>query len=117
MTKRDYYEVLGVDKGADEGEIARRDADRALPKVDVQHVFRHGLEDVRVAQQMRNRPVAMPRVPFGRVHCFVDGDRVAEVIPILSRPIFAEPGTFGFMTQPSLFGRGVGGGRTIELNA
>ncbi|CUH61969.1 efflux RND transporter permease subunit [Thalassobacter stenotrophicus] len=46
----------------------------------------------------------------------VDGTRVAEVIPVLSRPIFAEPGTFGFMTQPSLFGRGVGGGRTIELN-
>ena len=46
----------------------------------------------------------------------VDGNRVAEVIPILSRPIFSEPGTFGFMTQPSLFGRGVGGGRTIELN-
>ncbi|WP_112322792.1 efflux RND transporter permease subunit [Oceanibium sediminis] len=46
----------------------------------------------------------------------VDGERVGDVIPILSRPIFAEPGTFGFMTQPSLFGRGVGGGRTIELN-
>lgn len=46
----------------------------------------------------------------------VDGSRVSEAIPILSRPIFAEPGTFGFMTQPSLFGRGVGGGRTIELN-
>jgi HAE1 family hydrophobic/amphiphilic exporter-1 len=46
----------------------------------------------------------------------VDGKRVADVIPILSRPIFAEPGTFGFMTQPSLFGRGVGGGRTIEVN-
>ena len=46
----------------------------------------------------------------------VDDARVAEVIPILSRPIFAEPGTFGFMTQPSLFGRGIGGGRTIELN-
>lgn len=46
----------------------------------------------------------------------VDGSRVAESIPILSRPIFAEPGTFGFMTQPSLFGRGVGGARTIELN-
>ncbi len=46
----------------------------------------------------------------------VDGTRVGELIPILSRPIFAEPGTFGFMTQPSLFGRGVGGGRTIELN-
>ena len=46
----------------------------------------------------------------------VDGSRAAELIPILSRPIFAEPGTFGFITQPSLFGRGVGGGRTIELN-
>jgi HAE1 family hydrophobic/amphiphilic exporter-1 len=46
----------------------------------------------------------------------VDGTRVGELIPVLSRPIFAEPGTFGFMTQPSLFGRGVGGGRTIELN-
>ncbi|SFS16811.1 efflux RND transporter permease subunit [Yoonia litorea] len=46
----------------------------------------------------------------------VDSDRVGELIPVLSRPIFAEPGTFGFMTQPSLFGRGVGGGRTIELN-
>jgi HAE1 family hydrophobic/amphiphilic exporter-1 len=46
----------------------------------------------------------------------VDGARAGELIPVLSQPIFAEPGTFGFMTQPSLFGRGVGGGRTIELN-
>ncbi|WP_299828205.1 efflux RND transporter permease subunit [uncultured Roseobacter sp.] len=46
----------------------------------------------------------------------VDGARAGELIPVLSTPIFAEPGTFGFMTQPSLFGRGVGGGRTIELN-
>ncbi len=46
----------------------------------------------------------------------MDGARAGELIPVLSRPIFAEPGTFGFMTQPSLFGRGIGGGRTIELN-
>lgn len=46
----------------------------------------------------------------------VDGQRAAELIPVLSSPIFSEPGTFGFMTQPSLFGRGVGGGRAIELN-
>ena len=46
----------------------------------------------------------------------VDGARAGDLIPVLSRPIFAEPGTFGFMTQPSLFGRGVGGGRTSELN-
>ena len=45
-----------------------------------------------------------------------DPKRVAELIPILSRPIFAEPGTFGFITQSSLFGRGIGGARTIELN-
>ncbi|MEM6762680.1 MAG: efflux RND transporter permease subunit, partial [Pseudomonadota bacterium] len=42
--------------------------------------------------------------------------RAGELIPILSRPVFAEPGTFGFMTQPSIFGRGIGGGRAIELN-
>jgi len=46
----------------------------------------------------------------------VDGQRAGDLIPVLSAPIFAEPGTFGFMTQPSLFGRGVGGGRAIELN-
>lgn len=46
----------------------------------------------------------------------VDAQRAGDLIPVLSTPIFAEPGTFGFMTQPSLFGRGVGGGRTIELN-
>ena len=46
----------------------------------------------------------------------VDDQRAGELIPVLSQPIFAEPGTFGFMTQPSLFGRGVGGGRAIELN-
>jgi HAE1 family hydrophobic/amphiphilic exporter-1 len=44
----------------------------------------------------------------------VDGQRAAELIPVLSRPIFAEPGTFGFMTQPSLFGRGVGGGARLS---
>jgi hydrophobic/amphiphilic exporter-1 (mainly G- bacteria), HAE1 family len=46
----------------------------------------------------------------------MDGTRAGDLIPILSMPIFAEPGTFGFMTQPSLFGQGIGGGRTIELN-
>ncbi|MEM9784743.1 MAG: efflux RND transporter permease subunit, partial [Pseudomonadota bacterium] len=45
-----------------------------------------------------------------------DPDRVTELIPILSEPIFSEPGTFGFINQRSLFGRGIGGGRAIELN-
>ena len=46
----------------------------------------------------------------------VEPTRVAELKPVLSRPVFREPGTFGFITQPSIFGRGVGGGRKIELD-
>jgi len=45
-----------------------------------------------------------------------DGSRVGELIPALSRPIFAEPGTYGFLSRTSLFGRGIGGGKVIELN-
>lgn len=40
----------------------------------------------------------------------------AKLIPILSRPIFKEPGTFGFMTQPSIFGRNISSGRIIEVD-
>ena len=43
-------------------------------------------------------------------------ERAGELIPVLSRPVFREPGTFGFMSQPSLFGRTIGGGRRIDLN-
>ncbi|MFD2206301.1 efflux RND transporter permease subunit [Kiloniella antarctica] len=46
----------------------------------------------------------------------VDGQRVAELIPVLQEPVFKEPGTFGFINQPSLFGRGIGGGRKIDLD-
>ncbi|MBL4750856.1 MAG: efflux RND transporter permease subunit [Amylibacter sp.] len=45
-----------------------------------------------------------------------DPNRVTELIPVLSKPIFSEPGTFGFINQRSLFGRGIGGARVIELN-
>ena len=42
--------------------------------------------------------------------------RVAELIPVLQKSVFREPGTFGFINQPSIFGRGHGGGRKIELD-
>ncbi len=42
--------------------------------------------------------------------------RAAELIPVLQRHVFREPGTFGFITQRSIFGRGIGGGRTIKLD-
>ena len=45
-----------------------------------------------------------------------DPKRVAELKPLISREIFSEPGTFGFVSQPSIFGRGLGGGRRIELD-
>ncbi len=45
-----------------------------------------------------------------------DADRIGELKPILKEPAFSEPGTFGFITQPSIFGRGIGGSRKIELD-
>ncbi len=45
-----------------------------------------------------------------------DPTRVGELIPLLQKPISKEPGTFGFMSQPSLFGRGVGGGRKVNID-
>ena len=45
-----------------------------------------------------------------------DPSRVKELIPPMERAAFREPGTFGFISQTSLFGRGIGGGRAIDLN-
>ncbi|SCA57679.1 Acriflavin resistance protein D [Candidatus Terasakiella magnetica] len=45
-----------------------------------------------------------------------DASRASELIPVLRRPVFSEPGTYGFVTQPSLFGRSIGSGRSIDLN-
>jgi HAE1 family hydrophobic/amphiphilic exporter-1 len=46
----------------------------------------------------------------------VDPSRAGELIPILRGPVFDEPGTRGFITQSSLFGRSVGGSRSINLD-
>ncbi|MCY4451374.1 MAG: efflux RND transporter permease subunit [Immundisolibacterales bacterium] len=43
-------------------------------------------------------------------------ERAGELIPVISGPVFREPGTFGFVTQPSLFGRTVGGGKRVDLD-
>ncbi|WP_422365804.1 efflux RND transporter permease subunit [Pelagibius sp.] len=45
-----------------------------------------------------------------------DPRRVGELIPLLEGPVFREPGTFGFINQPSIFGRGIGSGRKIDLD-
>ena len=46
----------------------------------------------------------------------VNPSRAAELIPVLSAPVFAEPGTFALVRQTSLFGRSFSGGRQIELD-
>ncbi len=46
----------------------------------------------------------------------VDPDRAGELIAPITRPMFMEPGTFGFVSQASLFGRGIGGGRKIDID-
>ncbi len=46
----------------------------------------------------------------------VEPQRAAELIPVLRDPVFQEPGTFGFINQPSIFGRAIGGGRKIDLD-
>ncbi len=46
----------------------------------------------------------------------VDEQRAAELIPILQDPVRSEPGTFGFVFQPSLFGRSIGSGRSIDID-
>ena len=46
----------------------------------------------------------------------VDPTRARELVPIMRRAVFSEPGTFGFARQTSLFGRGFGGSRVINLD-
>lgn len=45
-----------------------------------------------------------------------DMERAGELIEPLTAPVYREPGTFGFFSQPSIFGGGIGGGRTIDLD-
>ncbi len=42
--------------------------------------------------------------------------RVRELLPVMRKVAFTEPGTFGFVNQRSLFGRGFSGSRRIDLD-
>jgi HAE1 family hydrophobic/amphiphilic exporter-1 len=46
----------------------------------------------------------------------IEPDRVDELIPVIRNPVFREPGTFGVINKRSLFGRGFGSGRSINLD-
>ena len=45
-----------------------------------------------------------------------DPDRAGDLVRIMQGPAFREPGTFAAVFQPSLFGRSVGGGRSINVD-
>ena len=53
---------------------------------------------------------------FGAIATDEEQHRAGELIPVLEKPVFREPGTFGFINQPSIFGRGIGSGRRIDLD-
>ncbi len=46
----------------------------------------------------------------------VDPSRARELIPVLYKQVRREPGSFGVVTQLSLFGHGFGGARAIDLD-
>ena len=45
-----------------------------------------------------------------------DATRVKELLPIANAAIFSIPGTFGFASQTSIFGRGFAGSRSVRIN-
>ena len=45
-----------------------------------------------------------------------DPNKIKDLIPFMKQAAYSEPGTFGLISQRSLFGRGIGGSRSIELN-
>ncbi len=45
-----------------------------------------------------------------------DPSRAKDMIPILKKPAIKEPGTFVYSYQPSIFGRGIGGSRAVDMD-
>jgi HAE1 family hydrophobic/amphiphilic exporter-1 len=46
----------------------------------------------------------------------VDPNRIRDLVPWVQRTLSSEPGSFGIVRQAGLFGRGVGGGRSIDVD-
>ena len=45
-----------------------------------------------------------------------DPSRIDDLIPILEQSLYSEPKTFAIMRKRSIFGRGIGGSRSIDLD-
>lgn len=46
----------------------------------------------------------------------MDPTRAKDMIPLLEKSVFKEPSTFVHSFQPSIFGRGIGGSRSIDMD-
>ena len=60
-----------------DGDVARRHLDRALPKIDIEHLADVVLDDVGVAQQIADRAIAVAGDAFGSVHGLVEAEFAA----------------------------------------
>jgi HAE1 family hydrophobic/amphiphilic exporter-1 len=72
---------------------------------------------------------AMPAVPAIKTYFFVtfrgivfmgaqsqDGELVGPLAPVLSNAMMGIPGAFGFASQASIFGRGIGGSASLDVD-
>jgi HAE1 family hydrophobic/amphiphilic exporter-1 len=94
-------------------EIAKRIEDEIKPL----------LRSVSGPEEVEGQPAKIDRFFFvaARARTFlgaaaVTPSRVGELKEILQKPVSREPGTFSIINQRSIFGRGIGGGRKIELD-
>jgi HAE1 family hydrophobic/amphiphilic exporter-1 len=46
----------------------------------------------------------------------IEPARAKELIPVIRGPVLNEPGTSVYVRQPSIFGRGIGGTRSVDLD-
>ena len=81
------------------------------------------LKSVSGAEEVEGEPPKIDRFFFvaSRSRTFlgaaaVTPSRVGELREVIQKSVFEEPGTFAIIKQLSIFGRGVGGGRKIELD-
>ena len=94
-------------------EIAKRIEDEIKPL----------LRSVSGPEEVEGQPAKIDRFFFvaARARTFlgaaaVTPSRVGELKEALQKPISNEPGTFSIINQRSIFARGIGGGRKIELD-
>ena len=89
----------------------------------IETATRHLWEEVSGPEAAPDEPPKLERFFFVafRATTFIgavasDPSRASELKPVLAAPVFREPGTFALINQLSLFARGIGGSKKVELD-